>query len=263
VQLRGTGEDSGILYAATGARYLAEAATSAQSVRRTNPGLPICLVTGQADTPADSFDDVIRCDVGEDGYEVKVAAMGLSPFARTLFLDGDTYVVGDLTGAFALLDHFDIAAAHAPNRVVLELEECPHAFPEFNTGVIVFGPRVEPSGFFDTWHALYRELRPQHPASYDQPSFRKAVYTSELRVATLPPEWNCRFLMAGFISEPVAVLHGHADAAGYETVATLFNERVSPPESWVVYASGLLCTSRAGQTSTVTFARRGSGQEST
>ena len=49
---------------------------------------------------------------------------------------------------------------------------------------------------------LFRESLP------DQPSFRKALYESSLRLATLPPEYNCRLPFPGFLHDPVRILHG-------------------------------------------------------
>ncbi|MGD1716608.1 hypothetical protein [Dapis sp. BLCC M172] len=43
---------------------------------------------------------------------------------------------------------------------------------------------------------------------HDQPSFREALYHSNLRVATLIPEYNCRFVMAGYVDREVKILHG-------------------------------------------------------
>lgn len=35
-----------------------------------------------------------------------------SPFEHTIFLDTDTFVCGDFSELFDLLDHFDIAMSH-------------------------------------------------------------------------------------------------------------------------------------------------------
>lgn len=45
----------------------------------------------------------------------------------------------------------------------------------------------------------------------DQPSFREAVFNSELKIATLTPEYNCRFIIPTFISGKVKILHGRCD----------------------------------------------------
>ncbi len=43
--------------------------------------------------------------------------------------------------------------------------------------------------------------------SFDQPSFREALYFSQARIATLPPEYNFRPSYAGYANQRVKVLH--------------------------------------------------------
>src|SRR5438093_10021194 len=124
----------GVLYVARGERYVEAAVESARSVRAVTPDVRIALATDEAATP-DGFDDTIRLSE-PNGYRAKIVAMIASPFERTLALDVDTYAAGDVSEAFRLLDEFDLAAAHAPNRVTLPLEDVPDAFPELNTGAI-------------------------------------------------------------------------------------------------------------------------------
>ena len=55
---------------------------------------------------------------------------------------------------------------------------------------------------------MNKETTPPH----DQPAFREALYYSKLRVATLTPEYNCRFIMPGYVDKEVKILHGkHTD----------------------------------------------------
>ena len=103
----------GVLYIARGDRYVEAAVQSAQSVRRVNPGIPIAIAT---DGPAPAeFDEAIALTEA-DGYRAKILGMIASPFDRTLMLDVDTYVVGEISEVFGILDAFDVAAAHAPQR---------------------------------------------------------------------------------------------------------------------------------------------------
>src|SRR5262245_13975298 len=122
----------GVLYIARGGKYVEAAVESARSVRRVTPGIPIAIAT---DGPAPAeFDEAIPIDE-PDGHRAKIVGMIASPFERTLMLDVDTYAVSDLSELFRILDAFDVAAAHAPNRVVLPLDDVPDSFPELNTGV--------------------------------------------------------------------------------------------------------------------------------
>ncbi len=229
---------NGVLYAAVGERYLRAAEISARSVRRTNPTVRLAIAT--AGTAPGVFDTVLPLRE-DDGYRAKIVAMLSTPFARTLMLDADTYVAGDVSDLFGLLDRFDIALAHAPNRVVLPLDDVPEAFPELNTGVIAFRRSRRVKRLLRRWLREYERLQPMAPRSKDQPSFRRVAYTSSrVRLATLPPELNLRFRMGGSHNRPVRILHGWAEERVYEHVVALLNGRV---EGWghsAVFAGGKL-----------------------
>src|SRR5262245_47820365 len=119
----------GVLYVARGERYVEAAAEPARSVRTAMPAARIAIAT---DGPApDGFDETIPL-TEPDGYRAKILGMVASPFRRTLFLDVDTHVALDVSELFRVLDAFDVAAAHAPLRVTLPLDDVPEAFPELN-----------------------------------------------------------------------------------------------------------------------------------
>ena len=97
-------------------------------------------------------------------------------FDEFLFLDTDTVIM-------------DVAVAHAPDRTIGEkINSIPDCFPEFNTGVIVFKKTC--LAVFEQALHLYLSEFIKHP--HDQGAFRKAIYFSKLRIATLPPEYNHR-----------------------------------------------------------------------
>ncbi len=146
-----------------------------------------------------------------------------SAYRHTLFLDSDTYVCSDLDDLFALLEVFDLAAVHAPTRAMHEVDGVPDSFPELNSGVILFRRCAAVDALFSKWAGLFarnldrlqrdeiRWLRPAHEQVHvlgDQGAFREALCRSEVRIATLPPEYNCRFTTPGFVDGPVKILHG-------------------------------------------------------
>jgi Nucleotide-diphospho-sugar transferase len=217
----------GVLYVACGRRYLEAAETSARSVRSVTPGISIAIAT---DEPAPTGFDAVVPLSEPDGYRAKVVGMLASPFERTLFLDADTYAAADVGELFRLLDAFDVAAAHAPNRVTLELDDVPDSFPELNTGVIAFRRTTAVERLLQAWLEEYDRLQPLHPRSEDQPAFRRALYAAtDVRVAVLPTEFNVRFGMAGFYNQRARILHGPGDEDDYRAVAALLNDRVA---SW-------------------------------
>jgi hypothetical protein len=216
--------DRGVIYVAFGQEYLSEVLVSAASVKRHMPDLPITLFCDRK-TACPDVDQVVRVepDVSFPGCAAKIRYIAASPYEQTLFLDSDTYVCADLADLFALLDAFDLAAAHAPTRATYEVEGVPDSFPEFNTGVILSRQSSEVRNLFSDWADLYLRhlervdrgaLRWLQPADRrwhrlnDQGAFREALYRSGLRVATLPPEYNCRFTAPGFVDGPVRILHG-------------------------------------------------------
>lgn len=224
----GAEAECGSLYVATGERFVRRAERSAQSLRQVLPGVPIALASDREKPGA--FDLGLRVPAG-DGYRAKILAMRETPFERTLFLDADTYVVGDLACVFELLEHFDMALAHAPVHVTLPLDDVPDAYPEFNTGVIAFRRSPSVRAVLDEWLLEYDRLQPFDPPSKDQPSFRRVSFRARgLRVATLTPEFNLRFAMTGAINQRVRILHGGGDEAYYRLVARALGQAIEPGE---------------------------------
>lgn len=244
---RGDGSDRGVLYVATGDQFAGQAAISARSIRQSGGGLPTVLVTDRETQVPPGFDHVERTLPDDAGggdhlgelFGARIDVLSRTPFERTLFLDADTYVVRSLDPLFALLDRFELAAAHAPNRFTRELSDVPEAYPEFNCGVLLFRRSALQRGFFADWLERYRVQASNHPDSYDQPPFRAACYHSGLRVATLPSEWNCRFTMGGYVNQPVGILHGWAAEADYRRIAAMVGRDASRRDSYLIFGGGV------------------------
>jgi hypothetical protein len=103
-----------------------------------------------------------------------------------------------------------VAAKHDPVRTErdeIPLPEIPTAFPEFNTGVIAYRKSEATREFVDRWLDTY-DARDDEGV-HDQPFFRKAAYETDVRVATLPSEYNCQYAAhPGYVSGEVRVFHG-------------------------------------------------------
>jgi len=181
--------DRGILYVATGKAYYQEAIISAQSLKKCSPDLPICIVTDQDDDNP-LFDTKEKLDDVQHSFRDKVLGMQRSPFKHTLFLDTDTYICKPVDALFQILGRFDIAAAHAPKRRSMGLEDlmqAPATFPELNTGVIAYQQTPDVSLFLTEWLRLYDkfvriEKERKQQLKGDQPAFREALYQSRLAV---------------------------------------------------------------------------------
>ncbi len=213
-----------LAYVAVGERYRGEATRSLASVRPRMPELPAILFTDAAGPSVRAaFDEVVlvanrfaefKVDYppwGHPGFvsriEAFLAAIERDGSDRLLFLDTDVEVTGDISGVFRLLDRFDIAVAHAPYRYNENSTDIPDAFPEFNAGVVAFRKSRASLAFLQAWRTAY--LAQPEWWHNDQIAFRRAVWEADVRVATLPPEFNVRPARYDGKSVP-RVLHGFA-----------------------------------------------------
>jgi hypothetical protein len=214
----------GVIYITAGRGCVAEALESAASLKRVMPALPVTLFCDQVMSNK-LLDQVVSLESDRWDPSVRISHIGNSPYEYTLFLDADTYIAGDLSQLFPILDRFDMALAHSPTRSSYRPDRVPDSFPEFNGGVILFRRSPSVHDLFSRWADYYaRDLerlrrgeidwRRAHERVFyhgnlpDQPTLREALYGSDLRIATLPPEYNCRFSLPGFVDGPVKILHG-------------------------------------------------------
>jgi hypothetical protein len=178
----------GVIFAATGQGYRRLAARAAATVRQHCPGLPIDLYTDVAEA-GDTFD---RVEVLADPWHrSKIDAMAMSRFDRTLLLDADLVLLADIRDVFELLDRFEIALAHDPNRnkptaMRFWRRPVPAAFPQFNSGVVAYRGSERVRAFLREWARVVREENMRR----DQPALRELLWESDLRIATLPEEYN-------------------------------------------------------------------------
>ncbi len=195
----------GVFYIATGEEFVAEAERSAQSVRDAMPDIPMAIATDS--DPKFEFDRVIEIDDPDYSFTDQIANLHRSPFDRTLHLDTDIYVDANAEELFDILDRFDIAVAHNHDRSVYDPPGIPDSFPEYNTGVVAYRNDDKFRDFTRSWDAIYKHLYDgENPQN--QPSFRKALYESDLRIATLPPEYNLMLRYPGHAIGEVKLFHG-------------------------------------------------------
>jgi len=211
-------EQFGVLYVATGDSCVVEANRSASSIKALMPDLPLAIFTDKPSSmPPGLFNHVfLISDPTYSSYD-KIEPLAKTPFARTLFLDSDTLVIETVYELRDLLDRFEFAYCHAPVRFEEnDFPGCNEAFPQGNSGVILYkrGPRMRK--LFLAWAELYRAQRESFRLSgftgrmLDQPSFRQVVYSSDLRFTILPSEYNLRTAMPYFAGgrARVKILHG-------------------------------------------------------
>ncbi|MCA8880938.1 MAG: hypothetical protein KDA73_13510 [Rhodobacteraceae bacterium] len=220
----------GVIYVATGPEYLDLARRSALSVRKENPGLAIDLYTDSDPTACgDAFDRVHP--VPRVHPRVKIDVLPLSRFSRTLYLDCDTLVLAPFGDLFDILERFDLALAHDVRRdsdLVQEghAERTPYAFPQLNSGVMLYRRSAAMRGFLSEWRRRYRaagRLR-------DQITLKDLLWASDIRFYVLPPEFNLRRVTELDAWEPLdarpTIIHSHRfmdhmRSPGAEKITTL------------------------------------------
>lgn len=246
------GQSAGVLYVATGDPYRREVRTSLSSLREWHPSLPVTLVT---DRPSElpGVEEVLL-DSPAFGFMDKVRSLGRSPYERTLFLDTDTFVCGDLSEVFDLLDRFEFAGAHSPGRICsgscYRIAGVPDSFAQFNSGVLLYRLTEAVARLLEAWRNLYRQdvetyrsLPPEQADALkypqDQPALREAMYRSDARIATLATEYNFRTIFPCYASRTVKILHGRHPALRQlaEEINAVSGKRVYVPGRGILTAS--------------------------
>ena len=203
----------GVIYVATGAGYLELARASAASLRASNPGLAVDLFTDDLGAPGlEMFDEVHAVPVVHP--RAKLECMALTRFERTLYLDADTLVVGDLDDLWGLLDRFDLALAHDVRRASELIRQglevtTPYAFPQMNSGVVLYRRSPAIAEFLANWLARFHASG----VARDQIVLKDLLWQSNIRFYVLPPEFNLRRVTVLEAWEPldaeVKIIHSH------------------------------------------------------
>lgn len=229
------GAPVGIVYSCAGDASVAEALRSASSSLAHNR-VPHLLFSS-IDVDAEPGLSVVRFEPSANPYLDKIANMSRSPFARTIYLDTDTFVVDEIVHMLRLLDRYDLAAAYAPAHRGAPDPAVPAAFYEFNTGVLAWRASERMTTFMRAWHETYASWLRETPfpgaglaaRRADQPAFRRCAWEQDVRLFVLPPEYNFRLGEPGTAVERVRVLHGRRPE--YEQLAARINAKQGP-RSW-------------------------------
>lgn len=239
-------EDKGVVYGVSGLPWIQETILSGLSLRKTNPELPSELVIDQ-----DTY-RLLEHEINIDQYfsyinvipelhhsrSLKFEALLSKRFKKCLFLDGDTFITDDIGELFDLLDKFDIGAMIAQQRVndksieagIQELfPYIPISFPEYNTGVIVYNNHEGYRTFIEEWIKLYHKALEEKDYRMDQATFRPTLYFSNLRLATLTPEYNLRAGVPNVVRGKVKIVHAHGHL---DQIASMINIREQQIRMW-------------------------------
>lgn len=228
--------EAGYVYAVCGTRkYVDEVLTSVRSLKKHDPEAHVTLIV-DADTPVaddelSAFDHVVVVPgrfTEEDTWKDKLLFLvrhvyASSPYAKTFYLDSDTYLLGNCRGLFPLLDHFDLSLAHATNdrhKVTVSGVEI-EAYTPYNTGVILFRKNEAVRDLFARWLSCYEARLTELP--HDQPAFMEALALSPCTTYVFHNNWNARLIFPEKYRGKVMILHTRDH--DLDTVAARINVR--------------------------------------
>ena len=182
----------GILYISTGKQHTQMAVESAYSVKLVHPNIKVHLFTDQHKLNCNHIDSISIVD--RPHIRSKVDYISRSPYDQTLYLDSDTRVIAKIDELFDLLNKFDLALSHAHKRnnpATLEkwTMNITTAFPQLNSGVILFNNNLKVKHFFQAWATSYHNAQ----KFKDQITLRELLWKSDISFFVLPPEYNIRF----------------------------------------------------------------------
>lgn len=210
-----TSEDprDGVVFVATGGGYLDLAQQAARSLRETNPELPVDVFTDIMDDPENTVFDQVH-PVPSTHPRVKLDCFAKARFERVLFLDCDVLVLAPLFDLFDLAERFALSIAHDVRRRSELIRKghsakTPYAFPQLNSGVMVYRNDAEMAAFFAEWKRRYDASG----EARDQITLKDLLWESDLRFFVLPPEFNLRRVTELEAWEPLdavpTIVHSH------------------------------------------------------
>ena len=226
----------GFVYVATGELFFREAAESASSLRTSNPNERICLVADKVHGEK-FWDDLVLVESPSFDFRDKLL-VSRCPYEKFIFLDADTYVTGELSEVFELLEDFDVIGHQLFEGRDYKCPGVPESFPEFNGGV--FGYRRSPpvEKFFADLLATYLEHRAHNTGGFydysnvsEQKAFRITLYKSGLRHSVLGPEYNFIVQHVQFACVKVKILHGRPNSE-LKRIARLVNAELGS-RAWI------------------------------
>ncbi len=190
----------GVFYVAYGTQARKEALLSITSLKRSNPQLPVCIVSDdiyvfKADTKYQ-----LEFDSDKYGRLAKLNIDNLSPFEQTLYLDADTRVHLPIDFLFKPLQHgFDFVATISDQQGQNWLWHIDDSERELTAneiglfeplqiqgGVWSFKKSVKMKSFFVNWRKEYKRF----DSVYDQAALTRAWHKVAPKMFLVGKEFN-------------------------------------------------------------------------
>jgi hypothetical protein len=215
----------GVVYACSHIDWMAETIRSARSVAQYMPDIERHLfITAELlercrqDLGA-AFTRVVALQRIAYPHRPRFESMLRLDLDQAIFLDGDTLLLAPVYELFEALEHFDVAAAIAPqlfNPKALAaglyklLPAVSEAIPEWNGGLLVARKSDQFRRFVIAWDAQFLATV-KGGYNLDQASLRSALATSDLRIATVSSLYNFRAHVEQMVRGNVRILHAHGE----------------------------------------------------
>ncbi|TRZ44987.1 hypothetical protein [Robertkochia solimangrovi] len=181
-------QNKGVIYTASGKKYVKEAIHSAKSIKKYNKDLKVTLFTCDQDVKSKYFDNVIVQPNNKHPQKYKIENMVNSPYDHTLYIDSDTEITASIAELFDFLLIYDMGLT---NRVYCNFDnpkkiifidyidkEC------YNGGFLLFNKTKETTEFLSQWSKIMNrnkddEIRPGSPTG-DQIPLNNLIFKENL-----------------------------------------------------------------------------------
>jgi hypothetical protein len=213
-------KSEGFLYCCFSEGYVDEAMSSIKTLLKHNPGAKVSLVTTSEakiylnNKYKNIKIDHIICDSidNEPNCFFRTKLFEFTPYEKTIALDSDTYILGQISNLFDLLDTFDLVmvpddATNSARGTILGLKGGYSALGYYNCGFIMYRKSDNTQKLFQAWKKEFLDLEELEGA--DQGPLLRALVKTDLRFITLPKEYNMRLTKKCVtVVGKVKIIHG-------------------------------------------------------
>lgn len=189
----------GVIYSAYGEEAIQECLSSIGTLKRSNPDLPVCVLTDDTKRFRCIAHHVCRFDSDPFGRMAKLSVDLLSPFDLTLYLDADTRVHLPLTLPFKALEQgFEFVGTLSANQgdmwmihLKQALRDAAEDFIGYQNaqaqgGVFAFRKTPCVKAFFANWRKFFAEGDGEH----DQDALQKALHVQPMKTYYIGKAFN-------------------------------------------------------------------------
>lgn len=224
-----------IFWACRNKHYLNAAEFSARTAKRVMPDVDIVLITDKKHWHSIHFDRIIRVSTPEpeDVCFPPLLEIPEDTYDSGIYVDAEAYFCAPIYDVFKLVEgeRVDIALVHTSGKIYVDQKfpspSVPDAFPHWRSAFIAFRHHDRIRQLFARWEEEFHKYKQyglrggiRYP---DQSALRIALYHSDLRFATLPPNYCCT---GGdiVVRNTVRILAYHEDETTPEKLAREINK---------------------------------------